>query len=53
MTKIDKNNIKRIYNYSLRIIICNFDPICDIVIYFLLVLNFATVICVLSIHVKL
>ena len=29
-----------------------FDPICNIVIYFLLVLNFATVICVLSIKVK-
>ena len=32
---------------------CNFDPICNIVIYFLLVLNFATVICVLSMNVKL
>ena len=29
-----------------------FDPICNIVIYFLLVLNFAIVICVLSIKVK-
>ena len=28
------------------------EPICNIVIYFLLVLNFATVICVLSIKVK-
>ena len=33
--------------------LCNFDPICNIVIYFLLVLNFVTVICVLSINVKL
>ena len=32
--------------------LCNFDPICNIVIYFLLVLNFATVICVLSINVN-
>ena len=32
--------------------LCNFDPICNIVIYFLLVLNFATVICVLSINGK-
>ena len=28
--------------------LCNFDPICNIDIKFLLVLNFATVICVLS-----
>ena len=28
--------------------LCNFDPICKVVIYFPLVLNFATVICVLS-----
>ena len=33
--------------------LCNFDPICNIVIYFFLVLNFATVISVLSINVKL
>ena len=33
--------------------LCNFDPICNIVLYFLLVLNFATVICVLSINVTL
>ena len=33
--------------------LCNFDPICNIVIYLFLVLNFATVICVLSINVKL
>ena len=33
--------------------LCNFDPICNIVIYFFLVLNFATVICVLAINVKL
>ena len=33
--------------------LCNFDPICNIVIYFFLVLNFATVICVLSINIKL
>ena len=32
--------------------LCNFDPICNIVIYFLLVLNFVTVICVLSIKKK-
>ena len=32
--------------------LCNFDPLCNIVIYFLLVLNFATVICVLSINVN-
>ena len=31
----------------------NSDPICNIVIYFLLVLNFATVISVLSIKVKI
>ena len=31
----------------------NFDPICNIVIYFLLVWNFAAVICVLSMNVKL
>ena len=33
--------------------LCNFDPICNVVIYFLLVLNFATVIRVLSINVIL
>ena len=33
--------------------LCNFDPICNIAIYFLLVLNFATVICALSINAKL
>ena len=33
--------------------LCNFDPISNIVTYFFLVLNFATVICVLSTNVKL
>ena len=32
--------------------LCHFDPIYNIVIYFLLVLNFATVICVLSVNVE-
>ena len=43
--------LKLLYNSFSSLSI--FDPICNIVIYFILVLNFASVVCALSINVKL